>query len=110
MDFSEQIKAGMEWLDENRPGWDAEIHLPDLEMENTSCCVLGQTGGYIEAVSHRNSEWVSSKGFMVDDIVFWAATDSDARQSLYNDLTSQWRDAIQARQDTYDGINQAVSN
>lgn len=42
LDFSEQIAAGMELLDERVPGWIDNINIAGLQLASEYSCILGQ--------------------------------------------------------------------
>ena len=94
MDFTEQIKNGVNWLDENFPGWEHEIDLEKLNLESSCSCILGQTSDYwwvlesqvapepLEGVFdtlERRSEWAEAHGFFQRDV------------DEYDELTDQWK-------------------
>lgn len=38
-----EVAAGATWLDENFPGWEREIDLGTLDIEDCSACICGQS-------------------------------------------------------------------
>lgn len=84
--FSEQIAAGVAYLDENHPGWVDKVDLDVLYMGDSATCVLGQLVGEMEyfmtPVSSR--EWAAEHGFEV-----WYPPH-------YIPLGDEWKDVIQA--------------
>ena len=104
---AKEVATGAAWLDENFPGWEREIDLGELDIENCSLCICGQslrkfvvnglTGYDIAlAVSHGLAEskfrnralrfnWANEHGFYARN--FMHATT----------LESLWRDLIKER-------------
>jgi hypothetical protein len=90
MDYSDRIKRSMELLDALREGWEFDVDLRWLDMGDTSRCVLGQLYGNL---------WKSPSSCVEDeDYGFFLSGEA------YAELTEQWRDAINARLDTYKGL------
>lgn len=96
IDYTEQIKNGVKWLDENSPGWEHKIDLDTLDVNQPCRCILGQTSGYWEtleaqvapefgestlAVMLKRENWSEEHGFKGDDI----------QDLFYPDLTDQWK-------------------
>ena len=40
--FKTVLKRGFKFLDKNKPGWEKEINLRELNMKNCCNCILGQ--------------------------------------------------------------------
>lgn len=97
--YEEQIDAGIMWLDVNRPDWRKQI-TGELDMMDSNDCVLGQTGGYFNALrqavpygketwDHRDEKtwnrrdaWANDHGFRVDNI------------EQFDQLTTEWHERL----------------
>lgn len=90
---AERVSAGIDFLDREVPGWDAEIDLDNLWLDSCSHCVLGQLFGEFrkgrEALDIEFPD-TARLGFDRDD------TDPCG---TYDELTSAWLTAIQARRE-----------
>lgn len=86
----QRVAAGVEWLDNVRPGWDREVDLTTIDLANACTCVLGQI--VVQEVQNHESvisdEWYED---LLDD-GFGAICDpgDDLRNILVDvdDLTS----------------------
>lgn len=74
-----EVAAGAEWLDNNFPGWEREIDLGTLSLDNCQECICGQSlrkvafgagamDGYHYATyfSGRSKDWAIAHGFYVN--------------------------------------------
>lgn len=85
-----RVQRGVEWLDENKPGWEYTINFEKFEMENACRCVLGFAfqeeamkagertlngealgywfvlGKYIDGGYYDGTEWAVKHGFHYD--------------------------------------------
>ena len=85
---AKEVAAGAEWLDEVNPGWEREIDLGTLDINDCYNCVLGQslrkmaaekgyaTGYHYGADALSNAEnvghWVFTHGFLMgNDEPLW---------------------------------------
>ena len=92
IDFSAEIRVGMRWLDEHRPGWLGSVDIETLGLMQACNCVLGQTGGFGAEDAEEARETFEANGD--EPWVFAHGFDCDAD---YGALTDQWRTAILAR-------------
>jgi hypothetical protein len=95
MDYSDRIKRSMELLDALREGWEFDVDLRWLDMGDTSRCVLGQLYGNL---------WKSPSSCVEDEDYGFFLSGGFEYGEAYAELTEQWRDAINARLDTYKGL------
>lgn len=89
---AKEVAAGAAWLDENFPGWEREIDLGTLNLEDCQQCICGQSlrelvGGIVDSGYHaavtmgagvsdgwacnddfvRAVKWAAEHGFALDD-------------------------------------------
>lgn len=89
-DFSDKIRNGIKFLDQDKPGWEHEIDLDKLELSDCVSCVLGQTfGNYYNVLDRivncgwpQQNEWAAERGFYTHG-------------SEWRELTDQWVTAIE---------------
>jgi len=89
-----EVRRGVEWLDEVRPGWDREIDLTDLALSSCARCIVGQLWPEMEPPSSVPSParcYEEEYGF---DIVGVQPTTYNEE---YAKLTEEWRDLIAER-------------
>lgn len=70
------VKQGIDWLDENYPGWERRIDTSQLKMENCERCVIGQAVNdmsYWSTIEYASGsfgdysiQWAIDHGFDVD--------------------------------------------
>ena len=103
--FSEQIAAGIKWLNQIRPQWFDKVNLDTLNLGKCSLCVLGQLFGdepevetefmytagfgYAQARLGLTDRICQSLGFAVDH----SLPNSELR---YEILTNEWKEAIRS--------------
>jgi hypothetical protein len=102
MNYGKMIDAGIAWLNANRPNWREMLNKDSLNLADPADCILGQTGGYLEAVREavpavddpdwgewscalERDEWATAHGFRVAEAVDW-----DAMELAYEALTAEW--------------------
>lgn len=91
--LDERVEAGMDFLDERRPGWMPRIDLDRLNISSSLDCVLGQLGGnYYEVLDAFGLNSVDSYGFG-----FSGHRLSEGYECECYSLTLAWRQAITAR-------------
>jgi hypothetical protein len=95
----ERAKAGMAWLDENRPGWRDLVNPYTIRMEDSCGCIWGQIEGNF---------W---RAFDAPDVLRAAGTDSDGDSPIeswmiehgfnygdsdcrFSDLNAAWRELL----------------
>lgn len=85
--YTEQIERGVEWLNENYPGWVNKIDLKQLEMVNCFSCVLGQLyRDFFDAPTEVSGFNIDAKyGFNISTEEHW---------DNYDILTQEWKDKI----------------
>lgn len=82
--MSAAVERGAVLLDEKRPGWEHELDLARLKLENCTDCVLGQLAGhYADGVIALDLERPWEYGFAVDPI-------NPPHRQAYADLTGLW--------------------
>ena len=99
---AKEVAAGAEWLDENFPGWEREIDLGTLNLNDCQDCVCGQSlrrvakeagaySGYDYAKSLNADTWdhgyiwAETHGFTTNNMTGWVA------------LEELWRELIKER-------------
>jgi len=45
MFFEKEVRAGAQFLDEQRPGWELKLNVGELDLNSCSQCVIGQLYG-----------------------------------------------------------------
>jgi hypothetical protein len=98
--FSEQIAAGMQWLDSVRPGWFLRTSLDRLNLATGCSCILGQEfrregeenrlDGFGYVMEFYYMSWIrcSELGFYLGGTVGYKD---------WQTLTQEWKEAIQER-------------
>lgn len=88
-----QVKRGVDFLDEHRPGWHRKIQLDSLNMKSKRECILGQVfGDFGEGKEELGIKVGAEYGFALP-----------VGQSFYNhhlpwkELQSYWVEAINER-------------
>ena len=100
-----RVRAGVEWLDKNYPGWLDKVEVNELELEDSCKCVLGQLFSE-EAV---NSDEFTGFGYAMNvvfdpdaefpyDKVSRLGFDSDG-DVCFSALQIVWEDAISSRKE-----------
>jgi hypothetical protein len=101
--FSEQIAAGMQWLDSVRPGWFLRTSLDRLNLATGCSCILGQEfrregeenrlDGFGYVMEFYCMSWVRC-----GELGFYLKGDmSGIKYSDWQILTEEWKEAIQER-------------
>lgn len=67
--IEQRVAAGAEWLDANAPGWEAQIDLSSLDIEEPCNCVLGQVYGHY----FRSPQWARHSDVYVDGDYLYTA-------------------------------------
>ena len=94
------VERGASLLDEKRPGWENEIDVDRLDMNNFKNCVLGQVYGEYDAglvqlgIRILSTEAIRS-GF---DAVTRESCPETTFSGRYNALTEDWKQQIADRQ------------
>lgn len=91
------VKHGVEWLDENHPGWERKINLRALDMNDCEHCVIGQAvGDYWNTISnaagpytYNDLPWSVAHGFDVES--------GHERPHQYKDLEVLWTEVVKER-------------
>lgn len=104
------VKRGINWLDENHPGWEMEIDLSLLNMSECEECVIGQAvGDYskvtraaagtpTEAYSGKAAVWAVEHGFECPGVVAYQEfTGNRSASYTYRELDVLWSDEVQRR-------------
>lgn len=89
--IQDKVRAGMEFLDEKKPGWESRIDIERLNLANPMQCVLGQLyGEYTVGIVELDLIGVVDRdllGFTIypSPSVGWSG------------LTCEWKESIVAR-------------
>lgn len=110
-ELGRRADRGIDWLNDNDPGWLDRIEVALLDMENGSSCVLGQLGGSYRDYTDRVSVPTAACGFVmatadVMDAVPYVPLTVDAEDDVYRHirttgypvLTEVWKERITALQ------------
>lgn len=99
--FRTLVRRGAAWLDEEEPGWAKAINLDRLDMLSGCYCVGGQLYGNYDALAqirlpHPPEEYgfALPPGDLARDLRAWEL------------LTDLWRQEIEARLDSKEGIGE----
>lgn len=85
------VKRGADLLDEQRPGWDREIDIGQLDIALGSACILGQLYGQYSVGVHELKVTGAYYGFA-------ATWDVDASKCITAfDLTAAWQEELSSR-------------
>ena len=93
--FEEQIKRGVQVLNEKKPGWAYSINIESLNIITPAYCVLGQVyGGYSDGLAELRIHYVDAGnyGFTLTTLPSDAAEDWDT-------LTQEWKETIRRIQE-----------
>jgi hypothetical protein len=99
-DVNKVVAAGAAALDDRRPGWEREIDLGTLELDDSCRCVLGQLYGHFTSgcLAMTGTSWMNDWALMHGfDIT--AAMFKEEGQSLYVALDEAWISLIKTRFD-----------
>lgn len=95
-DYAARVAKGVALLDEKRPGWESELDLATLDIENGTRCVTAQLSG--------ENDWVVGKEQLGLDMEAYTehgfrATDGEWAQDddPYGTLNALWREVITGR-------------
>lgn len=107
------VERGAQLLDEQRPGWYRTITLDELNMGDSSCCIIGQQfqGNYYSGVSTLSElrrprerwRWEVEHGFERPSLLFFPTENPDddvpipTQDAEYEYLRKQWERQIQDR-------------
>jgi len=90
--------AGALLLDEERPGWENEIDVDQLDMGHGGHCILGQLyGGYSDGLIRLGILFTEASGLGFRAPIREVESVS-AREDLYQALTEDWKKEIADRQ------------
>lgn len=108
LEFRKYVEAGAQWLDDflGSENWRDLIDLDELDMEDTSNCIVAQTlGNKIsyrlldtdgDFASDRNVAKYSKLGFCVNT---GEEPDTEKYKMLYRDLTQAWKNYLLEKTD-----------
>lgn len=104
IDYAARVAKGVALLDEKRPGWEREIDLETLNIQNGHCCVTAQLSGESRwyagmdqlGLTEGNDGTYVAHGFNAEDP--HAMDDEEYDQDkVYDTLNSLWRDVVTSR-------------
>lgn len=104
--YTEQIKRGAAWLDENVPGWENRIDRVTLDMKYQDMCIFGQLdGSFVKmAMDHKlSTEDCVNMGFTIPQKVLDEALEDsillpiEIADILFRPLTREWNNYIGKR-------------
>lgn len=120
--FKEQIKRGMEYLDEHVTDWEYRLNLQDLFLGSCERCMCGQLFGSFCAFimkdgndkRMRSYDLAKYIGFMIGEEHYYAIRDDVEEFAGINDpyvvLTDEWLVAIKARLNERQDEQRSVSS
>lgn len=98
----ERVAAGAAWLDEHHPGWENDVDLDKLRMDDCALCVLGQTfGDYWESplAESRPETWSELDAY--DEVARPLGFQFSGRRGYsrdeYAELNAAWVRLIESR-------------
>ena len=102
LDIPGRVARGAALLDEKRPGWEAEINLNALDIDDCTTCVIGQlyrdhAGIYSGAYEIGADALLGPDGSALADHGFNAIRGLDPDDVEWGALTSEWKRVIQER-------------
>jgi hypothetical protein len=105
-----RVRRGMKLLDEAKPGWERQIKLVDLSLDDANYCVLGQLyGTYDEGLERLGGilalptyeAWAERGGFTLAEVEhehIWDQADPEPlRERYWGRLTVAWKREIARR-------------
>lgn len=96
--FENQIKAGMTLLDEKVPGWEKKIDFEELDLSETSFCIVGQVfpdRSYYDVMEDLFGIDIENDDHLFKKSDSCGFATSDFRK--YPELTEEWKQFIQDR-------------
>jgi hypothetical protein len=88
--FEKQIENGIDFLNENYPGWLRKINTNKLDMNDPKFCILGQVGGFYSIQDFFDLSWDEC-----DDLGFSVLLAADNNGiDLYPTLQEEWINKI----------------
>jgi hypothetical protein len=116
LSIPERVARGAAALDERKPGWNEQIDLDVLDLNNCNNCILGQLYGHY-AGAPQALKWLDPldvAGYIAPDYGFdrrpslfvgdadYRALAEEAADAEYDALTEEWRRVITARRSSVD--------
>lgn len=105
IDYAARVAKGAALLDEKRPGWERQIDLGTLDVQNGTCCVTAQlsgtqawfTGMRQLGLTEGDSGTYVAHGFNAES--YDAMEDDEAydQEAVYATLNRLWRELIEGR-------------
>jgi len=104
IDYAARVAKGVALLDEKRPGWEREIDLGILDIENGDRCVTAQLSGenrwytgmdQLELTEGNDGTYVAH-GFNAEDASPEGVEGYD-QYAAYETLNRLWREVIEGR-------------
>jgi hypothetical protein len=96
-----EVAAGAAWLDENFPGWEREIDLGTLDMNDCQACICGQSLRQVAKEAGAHSGYDHAKALNADDWgtgYFWAENHGfTCRDGKWYALEELWSNLIKER-------------
>ncbi len=86
------VAEGIDFLDEQIPGWDEAVDADTLDLGHECMCVLGQLRRTF------NDACLEFRLSFADVCRYGFYVDPDAPAGAWEALTAEWRDAIRERQ------------
>ncbi len=113
-DIRERVARGVVLLDEKRPGWDAQIDIDELDIDNCWDCVIGQLyrsawNGEDEPFEIGAVDLVGSGAYLFDNHApalvehGFSAYPAEEDKTEYDALTVEWRRVISERRSAATG-------
>jgi len=107
IDYAARVAKGAALLDKKRPGWEQDIDLDALDIQNGTCCVTAQLSGVqswwrgmnmLELTEGDNGTYIAH-GFNAEaDYVNGEAVTAEYDQmAVYDTLNTLWKDLISQR-------------
>ena len=90
MEIDERIRQGVEFLDQDSPGWEEVISLVGLHLSSCYNCILGQVYGYY-------AEGVRRLDALELDPVECGFDCGITEDTSYRELQQVWKDYIRER-------------
>lgn len=93
-EYDERAARGSRWLDDNEPGWEEKIYLPELDLSEPDACVCGQIGpGFYRYIFEKGLSGYRAHrlGFII-----WERGEKGGTKE-YASLTSAWKRLIRKR-------------
>lgn len=90
--YEQVVRAGVAFLDKERPGWEQHIDLDTLELNDCGTCVLGQLlndydrGLMVLQLGEHFGERAISLGFVLQRFT-----------TRYRELTNEWKRQIEEK-------------